>query len=295
MNERMSFALASTANNDVLPLPAPEDEVEQLEVELLLEAIFRRYGYDFRSYSRGALHRRIKNHLEKSQLHSVTALLDRILRQPATLDHLLADLSVSVTSMFRDPSFFAAFRREVVPLLHTYPYVRIWHAGCATGEEVYSMCILLEEEGLGARSRLYATDLSAGGLAEARRGIFPLSRMQEYTRNYLAAGGKRAFSDYYTTAYEGALFDPKLARNVLFTQHDLAVDASFAEFNVVVCRNVLIYFGRELKERVLSLFVDSLAPLGVLCLGYRETLRTTLAEAHFTAMNEQESIYRRVG
>lgn len=271
------------------------EELEHLEIELLLTAILRHYAMDFRSYASGTLKRRIRHHMARTECRTVTGLLDRVLHDRSAMDHLLTDLSVNVTSMFRDPPFFVAFREQLVPRLFTYPFVRIWHAGCATGEEVYSMCILLHEAGLLPRTRVYATDLSANALDVARRGIFPLSRMQEYTKHYLAAGGARAFSEYYTSAYDGALFDPRLVSNVLFTQHDLAVDASFAEFNVIVCRNTLIYFGRELKERVLSLFVNSLMPLGALCLGYRETLRCTRAEEHFTAVNEQESIYRRIG
>jgi chemotaxis protein methyltransferase CheR len=277
----------------------PEDpealKLELLEIELLLEAIFRHYNLDFRSYAPGTLRRRIRHHMQRAGISTVTGLLERVLHDRSAMDQLLTDLSVNVTAMFRDPSFFLAFRNEVVPRLYTYPFVRIWHAGCATGEEVYSMCILLHETGLLSRTRIYATDLSANALEVARRGIFPLSRMQEYTKNYLAAGGSRSFSEYYTSGYDGALFDPKLVSNVLFTQHDLAVDASFAEFNVVVCRNVMIYFGRELKERVLSLFLDSMMPLGVLCLGYAETLRCTRAEAHFDVLSEAESIYRRAG
>lgn len=269
--------------------------LERLEIELLLEAIHRHYGLDFRSYASGTLRRRIRHHVRRRGLSTVTALLDHVLHDRTAMDRLLTDLSVSVTSMFRDPSFFRAFREEVVPRLYTYPFVRIWHAGCATGEEVYSMCILLHEVGLLPRTRVYATDLSASALEVASRGIFPLARMQEYTRNYLAAGGVRAFSDYYTTAYEGALFDPKLVSGVLFAQHDLAVDGSFAEFNVIVCRNVLIYFGRNLKERVLGLFLESLMPLGMLCLGAAETLRCTGAEERFTPLCEGENIYRRIG
>lgn len=290
----MEGSLQGVSPEDDVPAEDPEAlKLEFLEIELLLEAVYRHYSLDFRSYAPGTLRRRIRHHMQRTNVSTVTALLDRVLHERAAMDALLTDLSVNVTSMFRDPSFFLAFRNEVVPRLHTYPFVRIWHAGCATGEEVYSMCILLHETGLLPRTRIYATDLSANALEVARRGIFPLSRMQEYTKNYLAAGGTGAFSDYYTSAYDGALFDPKLVSNVLFTQHDLVVDASFAEFNVIVCRNVLIYFGRELKERVLSLFLASLMPLGVLCLGYAETLRTTKAEPHFDTLSEAESIYRR--
>jgi chemotaxis protein methyltransferase CheR len=207
---------------------------------------------------------------------------------------LLRDLSVSVTAMFRDPSFFLAFREKVVPLLRTYPFIRIWHAGCSSGEEVYSMAILLKEEGLYARARIYATDINEHVLAQAKAGIFPLSAMQSYTANYLKAGGKQSFSEYYTAKYEAALFDSSLAEHVLFAQHDLVTDRSFAEFNVIICRNVLIYFDRHLKDRVLSLFADSLANFGVLALGKKESLRFTAAESRFDEIDGREKLFRKV-
>jgi len=209
------------------------------------------------------------------------------------LQRLLHDLSVNVTAMFRDPSFFAELRRSVVPLLHTYPTVRIWHAGCSTGEEVYAMSILLEEEGLSERCRIYATDMDSTVLDRARQGIFPLSRMKEYTNNYFLGGGKRSLSDYYTAKYDGALFAPRLAKNVLFTQHNLAMDRSFSEFNLIVCRNVLIYFDRTLKDHTLGLFTESLGKLGVLCLGRKESLRFTAFESEYSVVSARERIYRR--
>ncbi len=209
------------------------------------------------------------------------------------MDRLLRDMSVNVTGMFRDPSFFLALRETVVPILRTYPFVRIWHAGCATGEEVYALAIVLEEEGLYDRSRIYATDMSADALDKAKAGIFPLARMREYTSNYLQAGGSRSFSEYYTANYEAALFDPKLRRNVLFAHHNLATDTSFSEFNLILCRNVLIYFDRNLKDRVFRLFADSLASIGILCLGRRESLRFTSAETEYEEFDAKERIYRR--
>jgi chemotaxis protein methyltransferase CheR len=219
-------------------------ELERLEMELLLLAIYRHHGFDFRAYAPASLHRRIRRHLESARISTISGLTELILHDPTALQRLLHDLSVNVTAMFRDPSFFLEFRASVVPLLRTYPTVRIWHAGCSTGEEVYAMSILLEEEGLSERCRIYATDMDSTVLDHARQGIFPLSRMKEYTSNYFAGGGKRSLSDYFTAMYEGALFAPRLAKNVLFTQHNLAMDKSFSEFNVIVCRNVLIYFDR---------------------------------------------------
>ena len=268
-------------------------ELERLEMELLLLAIYRHHGFDFRSYAPASLHRRIRRHMENAHVPTISRLTELILHDPTALQRLLHDLSVNVTSMFRDPTFFAEFRRSVVPLLRTYPTVRIWHAGCSTGEEVYAMSILLEEEGLYDRCRIYATDMDSTVLDHARQGIFPVSRMKEYTSNYFLGGGKRSLSDYFTAKYDGALFAPRLAKNVLFTQHNLAMDRGFSEFNVIVCRNVLIYFDRVLKDHTLNLFSDSFATLGVLCLGRKESLRFTAFEHEFTALSARERIYRR--
>lgn len=267
--------------------------LERLEIELLLEAVYRHYGHDFRAYAFSSLRRRLWKRLEGEGLKSFSALQALVLHDGEAMDRLLRDLSVSVTGMFRDPTFFMALRERVVPLLRTYPFVRIWHAGCATGEEVYALAILLEEEGLYERSRIYATDISADALDKAKAGIYPLTRMREYTQNYLQAGGARSFSEYYTASHDAALFDPKLRRNVLFAQHNLATDTSFSEFNVILCRNVMIYFDRKLKERVLGLFDSSLAALGILCLGRRESLRFTTAEHDYEEFDARERIYRR--
>ena len=268
-------------------------DLERLEMELLLLAIYRHHGFDFRAYAPASLHRRIRRHMESARLTTISALTELILHDPSALQRLLHDLSVNVTAMFRDPSFFLEFRTSVVPLLRTYPTVRIWHAGCSTGEEVYAMSILLEEEGLSERCRIYATDMDGTVLSHARHGIFPLARMQEYTSNYFAGGGKRSLSDYFTAKYDGALFTPRLAKNVLFTQHNLAIDKSFSEFNVIVCRNVLIYFDRTLKDHALGLFSQSLATLGVLCLGRKESLRFSAFEQEFSELSARERIFRR--
>jgi chemotaxis protein methyltransferase CheR len=273
---------------------APDAELERLEVELLFEAVFRRYGFDFRSYAMSSLRRRVRKRIEDEGLATVSSLTERVLHDPATWERLLGDLSVNVTAMFRDPTFFMAFREKVVPLLRTYPSVRIWHAGCATGEEVYSMAIVLREEGLYDRARIYATDINEAAIRTAKAGIYPIASMQQYTSNYLKAGGKRAFSDYYTARYDGAILDQSLASNVLFTQHDLVTDRGFAEFNVIVCRNVLIYFDRKLKDRVLDLFSDSLVPFGVLAVGRKESLKFTGVEARYDEVDAREKIYRRV-
>jgi chemotaxis protein methyltransferase CheR len=273
---------------------AYDPHLERIEIELLLEGVYRHYGFDFRSYAYASLRRRIWKRVEAERLRTVTALTERVLHEPGMMERLLLDLSINVTAMFRDPHFYAAFRKQVVPLLRTYPFFRIWHAGCSSGEEVYSMAILLEEEGLYDRARLYATDINEVVLQRAKAGIFPLERMQEYTENYLRAGGTRSFSEYYTAKYDGALFKPALSRHVVFSQHNLVTDRSFSEFNVILCRNVLIYFDKALQERVHGLFYDSLAMFGVLALGSKESLRFSKYEACYEALSGPEKIYRKV-
>jgi len=271
-----------------------DPELEQIEIELLLEGIYRKYGFDFRSYAYASIRRRLWKRIEEEGLSTVTDLQNRVLHQPEMMERLLLDLSINVTAMFRDPQFYRVFREQVVPTLRTYPFIRIWHAGCATGEEVYSMAILLQEEGLYDRSRIYATDINEVVLQKAKSGIFPIERMQEYTENYIAAGGKRSFSDYYTAKYDGALFSPALTKNVVFSQHNLVTDRSFSEFNVILCRNVLIYFDKTLQARVLTLFYDSLAMFGILALGSKESLRFSPYEECYEQINGPEKIYRKV-
>jgi chemotaxis protein methyltransferase CheR len=270
-------------------------QVERIEIDLLLEGIFRHYGFDFRTYAYSSLKRRLWKRIEQEGIETVSDLQRRVLHDPAAMERLLLDLSVNVTAMFRDPGFYAAFREKVVPMLRTYPFIRVWHAGCSTGEEVYSMAILLHEEGLLERARIYATDINEVVLERARSGIFPLEKMQEYTQNYLKAGGASSFSEYYTALYDGARFDPALTRNVVFSQHNLVTDGSFAEFNVILCRNVMIYFDRELQNRVHDLFHQSLSRFGVLALGSKETLRFSRFEDQYEVVDAREKIYRRVG
>jgi chemotaxis protein methyltransferase CheR len=279
---------------DVTPPLSYDPALERLEIELLLEGIFRQYGFDFRSYAYASIRRRLWRRIEAERLTTVSALQERVLHDPSMMEQVLLDLSINVTAMYRDPTFYVAFRQKVVPLLRTYPFIRIWHAGCSTGEEVYSMAILLEEEGLYDRARIYATDINEVVVHRARAGIFPLDRMQEYTENYIRAGGTRSFSEYYVAKYDGALFSPGLQRNVVFSQHNLVTDRSFAEFNVILCRNVLIYFDRELQTRVHGLFYESLVHLGLLCLGSKESLRLSEYESRYEELSGSERIYRKV-
>jgi chemotaxis protein methyltransferase CheR len=269
-------------------------DLERVEIELLLEGVFRHYGFDFRSYAYASIRRRLWKRIEAEGLRSISELQALVLHDMSGMERLLLDLSVSVTAMFRDPGFYTVFRNEVIPLLRTYPFIRIWHAGCSTGEEVYSTAIVLEEEGLLDRTRVYATDINDAVLLQARAGIFPLNRMQEYTENYIRAGGKRSFSEYYTAMYDGALFSPTLTRNVVFSQHNLVTDRSFSEFNVIFCRNVLIYFDRNLQNHVHSLFYDSLVMFGVLALGSKESLRFSQYEPCYEKLDPREKVYRKV-
>jgi chemotaxis protein methyltransferase CheR len=269
-------------------------DLETLELQLLLEGIYRQYGFDFREYAHASLRRRVWRRVHAEGLTTISALLDRVLHDSAAMERLLVDLSINVTAMFRDPTFFLAFRNEVVPLLRTYPFTRMWVAGCSTGEEVYSLAIVLQEEGLYDRARIYATDINAGVLETARAGVFPLQKMQEYTENYIRAGGTRAFSEYYLAKYEGALFDRSLVENVVWAPHNLGQDRSFNTFHVILCRNVMIYFDRALQRRVHRLFDDSLERLGVLALGHKETIHFSGFEDSYEALNEVEKIYRKV-
>jgi chemotaxis protein methyltransferase CheR len=269
-------------------------ELERIELELLLEGIFRRYGYDFRSYAYASLRRRVWKRIRAEQLESVSALQQRVLHEEEAMTRLLADLSVNVTAMFRDPTFYVAVRELVIPMLRTYPFIRIWHAGCSTGEEVYSLAILLHEEGVYDRTRIYATDINEDVLQTAKARIYPLDKMQEYTRNYQRAGGTGSFSEYYTAAYDGALFAPALARNVIFAQHNLVTDRSFSEFNLILCRNVMIYFNRILQDQVHDLFYASLPTYGILALGRKETMRFSRSERLYEVLSAREKIYRKI-
>ena len=291
----MPEATAIPAENGLSTAPeAYSRDLERTEIELLLEGIYRHYGFDFRDYAYASLRRRLWKQIRAERLKTVSALQNRVLHDAEAMERLLLNLSVHVTSMFRDPTFYKTFRERVVPILRTHPFVRIWHAGCSSGEEVYSMAILLTEEGLYDRSRIYATDINDVVLARARTGIFPVEKMQEYTHNYLRAGGTRSFSEYYTAAYDGALFSAALRERVVFAQHNLVSDRSFSEFNVIVCRNVMIYFDRSLQDRVQKLFYESLPIYGLLVLGTKESLRLSPYEDRSEVIEPREKIYRKI-
>ena len=263
------------------PQMESSDDLEKLEIELLLHGIYHWYGYDYRNYSYNSIKRRIWHRIHSEKLSTITELLDKVLHDPECIKRLITDFSINVTEMFRDPLFFLNFREQIVPLLRTYPSIRIWHAGCSTGEEVYSMAILLTEEGLYEKTKIYATDINSDVLKIAKSGVFPLENMRKYTNNYMVAGGKQAFSDYYTVTKNGVKFHSNLSKNIIFAQHNLVTDQSFNEFHVILCRNVLIYFNKTLQIQVHRLFYESLSMFGILGLGDKETVGyTELADCY---------------
>jgi chemotaxis protein methyltransferase CheR len=275
------------------PLKNDKESLENIELDLLCEGIYRHYGFDFRNYARSSLGRRTKNLMELEGVKSISALQDLVLHNSAVMERFLLNLSINVTSMFRDPNMYAAFREKVVPILRTYPSIRIWHAGCASGEEVYSLAILMEEEHLGDKTKIYATDINEELIKSAKAGIYPLSAMQEFSENYMAAGGKRAFSEYYHAKYDSAIFSPHLRKRIVFSKHNLVSDSSFNEFNVIFCRNVLIYFNETLTTQVHSLLHQSLCRFGILVLGSNETTEFSSIAKDYKAIDESVSIFQR--
>lgn len=268
--------------------------VERIELALLLEAIYRRYGYDFRSYAQASIERRVRAFLPAAGCASVAELIPRVLREPAFFTRLAGQFSISVTELFRDPQVFKVVRDEVMPLLRTWPHIKIWHAGCATGEEVYSLAIVLKEGGLYERATIYATDLNADALEQARHGIYDLGRLQEATRNYQLAGGTHSLADYYHASYNAVAMDPALKERVVFSTHNLATDGVFGEMHLIFCRNVLIYFNRELQDRALGLFTDSLVYGGFLCLGTKEDVQFSAVAAAYETVDRKARLFRKV-
>ena len=278
----------------MLARPEQTQSVEEIELNLLLEGIYRQYGFDFRNYALASLRRRVGNFMQNENVATISLLQDRILHDRTWLERFLYALSVNVSAMFRDPHFYRTFREHVVPLLKTYPFLRIWLAGVSMGEEVYSIAILLQEEGIYERCRIYATDINDAVLKKAKDGIYPIELMQTYTTNYIRAGGTRSFSDYYTAAYDRVILKSWLRNNVVFAQHNLATDASFNEFHVILCRNVMIYFNMKLQAHVHHLLHDSLVMFGVLGLGAKETLKFSPHEHAYEEIEAAARLYRRV-
>ncbi len=275
-------------------LPHSRASVSEPELHSLMEAIYRHYSYDFRDYSGASQKRRLLQAMAHFECPTVAALQTLVLKDATLFMELLQYLTIPVSEMFRDPGFFLALRQKVVPVLHTYPSLKIWIAGCSTGEEVFSLAILLREEGLLEKSLIYATDINPAALDKARRGIFTLGSIKGHTANYQQAGGKQAFSDYYSAAYDAAIFDPALRTNVTFSDHSLATDSVFSETQLVLCRNVLIYFNRPLQDRALGLFHESLSHRGFLALGSKESIQFSGYASHFEVLDKPARIFRKL-
>lgn len=272
----------------------PNDELETLEIELFLEGIYRLYGYDFRNYSAPYIQRRVKHRLQAENLPNVSRLQEQVLHDSRVMKKLFEDFTVNVTEMFRDPDFFLSLRLNVVPALRKLDHIRIWQAGCSTGEESYSLAILLREEGLSNRIQIYATDLNDASLEKAQKGSVSIASMQKYTRNYLEAGGKKAFSEYYTVDVDRAIFDPSLAEQIIFAQHDLVNDQSFNEFDLILCRNVMIYFNKQLQSQVHKLLFESLKASGFLGLGSKEALTFSTWVPFYQPIDSKAKIFRKI-
>jgi chemotaxis protein methyltransferase CheR len=268
-------------------------EISSAELGEILQLILQTYGYDFTDYSTASLKRRIIRFMEIASIKTIFDLKYNLTNDKSFFSFFLETVTVNVTEMFRDPDFYRDLREKVVLKLSTYPIIKIWHAGCATGEEVFSTCILLYEHDLLSRSRIYATDINPANLKKAGKGIMSLAHMKEYTQNYIAAGGKNDFSSYYTAKYDNAIIRKDLKEKIIFSQHNLVTDQAFNEFHLICCRNVLIYFNRHLQNKVLQLFYDSMAPLSYLALGIKETLYFTDVRNKFETINGPTKIFRR--
>lgn len=270
------------------------NELEKIEIKLLLEGIYHYYGFDFRDYAFPFIQRRIWHRIRAEKVNSISSLQEKVLHDKQAMKRLFADFSINVTEMFRDPGFFLSFRTKVVPLLRDYPHIRVWHVGCSTGEEIYSMAILLHEEGIYEKTKIYATDMNGSILEKAKQGLFPLEKMQVYTKNYIEAGGKRAFSEFYTARCDTVIFHSFLTENVIFAQHNLVTDSSFNEFHVIICRNVMIYFNKLLQNHVHNLLYESLSMSGILGLGIREGIKFTNHAHYYEEFDSAERIYRKI-
>ena len=264
-----------------------------LEISLLLEVIYQKYGYDFRQYSEAHIRRRIMNRMAMSRLADVSQMQSKVLNDEVFASAFLQDLSITVTEMFRDPFFYRSLRENILPILKTYRFIKIWHAGCATGEEAYSMAILMQEEGLYDRTTIYATDFNQQALNKAKEGIFSNSMMKEYTSNYQLSGGKESFSSYYTSNYGNVIMNQSLKKNIVWANHNLVTDSVFAEVHLILCRNVLIYFDKDLQNKVQNLFYNSLINGGILCLGSKEGLRFTDFYGEYNEVDKKQKIFKK--
>ena len=273
--------------------PLQYNDTSDLEISLLLKAIYQKYGYDFRQYSEAHIRRRIMNRMAMSGLEDVSQIQSMVLKDKTFASQLLQDLSITVTEMFRDSSFYKSLRENVIPILKTYPFIKIWHAGCATGEEAYSMAIIMQEEGLYDRTTIYATDFNQEALNKANEGIFSNKMMKEYTINYQLSGGKESLSGYYTSNYGNVIMNQSLKKNIVWANHNLVTDSVFAEVHLILCRNVLIYFNKDLQNKVQKLFYNSLINGGILCLGSKEGLRFTDFYEEYNEVDIKQKIFKK--
>ncbi len=269
------------------------NDTSELEISLLLEAVFQKYGYDFRQYSEAHIRRRVINRMAMAGLEDISQMQSKVLKDELFASEFLQDLSITVTEMFRDSGFYRSLRENVLPILKTYPFIKIWHAGCASGEEAYSMAIIMQEEGLYDRTTIYATDFNQQALNKAKEGIFSNSMMKEYTSNYQLSGGKESFSSYYTSNYDNVIMNQSLKKNIVWANHNLVTDSVFAEVHLILCRNVLIYFNRNLQNKVQKLFYNSLINGGILCLGSKEGLRFTDFYEAYTELDKKQRIFKK--
>ena len=269
-------------------------DIENIEIDLFLEAVFKCYGYDFRHYAKASLKRRIKNLMKKNGYKRINDMTSDILHDRSFFEKVVYDFSITVTEMFRDPLFYHNLREKIIPYLKTYPFIKIWHAGCATGEEVYSLAILLKEEGIYNKTTIFATDFNGNALDTAKQGIYSLKDMQMYTTNYQKAGGKTSFADYYHARYKSAIMSKALSKNVTFANHNLVTDSIFGEMHLILCRNVLIYFNKYLQDNVLKLFNESLIRGGFLALGSKESLQFSCIENDFKPIDKKSKIFQKI-
>ncbi len=266
---------------------------EKIEIDLLLDAIYRKYGYDFRHYAKASIRRRVRYGMEKYNLPRICDLQHRLIYDRAFFDQFLLDLTVNVTEMFRDPLFFKALREEVLPVLRESPPVKVWHAGCSTGEEAYSLAILFKEAGMEGMAQIYATDANEAVLVTAKKGIYSLDRIRQYTGNYQKGGGLASFAEYYTSRYGNAIMNQSLRKRIVFSEHNLVTDEVFGDMDLILCRNVMIYFSKSLQNRVFDIFTQSLCAGGFLCLGAKESIRFSPVSDQFEAVLEGQRIYRK--
>ena len=265
----------------------------EFEISSLLKAVYQKCGYDFRQYSQAHISRRVTNRMAMSGLEDISQMQTKVLNDDIFASTLLQDLSISVTEMFRDPSFYVSLRKNVIPILKTYPFIKIWHAGCATGEEAYSMAIVMQEEGLYDRTTLYATDFNQRLLNQAKEGIFSNIMMKKYITNYQLAGGKDSVSSYYTSDHDNVIMNKSLKKNIVWANHNLVTDSVFSEAHLILCRNVLIYFNHDLQNKVQNLFYDSLINGGILCLGSKESLRFTDLHDEYKELDKKQRIFKK--